>query len=175
VISKQAHLHHHAGSHRREEKETTNVSLSAKDSRWVCLRVLDDDIDFIPAHRLKKSWVEDHKIRSKWKAQMRREGLTQRPSKPVEGASNHAHDGTNADSESGALLNHPDKSPVSTPCHDRQSLRHLRRVAYAPKPLPNPKVGHSHNDRGGKATVGRQPNMKLRMNVLLEKIKRDSS
>lgn len=108
-------------------------------------------------------------------AQKRREGLTQRPSKPVGGASNHAHGETNADSESGTLLNRPDKSPVPTPSHDRQSLRDLRRIAYTPKPLPNPKVGHSHNNRGGKATVGRQPNMKLRMNVLLEKIKRDSS
>lgn len=143
--------------------------------------MLDDDIDFIPAHRLKKSWVEDHKIRSKWKAQKRREGLTNQSSEPVQ-------DNTNdeiADSESDTSPGCPDKSPIPTPSHDKQSLRDLRRIAYTSKPLPTQRADssrpkrvptHSHSNRGGKATVGRetgQPNMKLRMNVLLEKIKRD--
>ncbi|KAF8559831.1 hypothetical protein OG21DRAFT_495072 [Imleria badia] len=112
------------------------------------------------ANRLKKSWIEDHKIRSKWKAQKRREGLTNKSSPP---------------------------SPTPTPSHDKQSLRDLRRIAYSSKPLPTQKAnssrpkrapGPSHDNRGGKTTVGRetgQPNMKLRMNFLLEKIKRDFS
>lgn len=149
--------------------------------------MLDDVVDPISAHRLKKSWIEDHKIRSKWKAQKRREGLTNQSNEPARDASNDAHDKTNADSESDTSPNRPDKSPPHTSSHDKQSLRDLRRIAYTPKPLPTQKAdlsrperapGHSHSNHGGKATVGRetgQPNMKLRMNVLLEKIKRDLS
>lgn len=179
------------GRHRRKEKETTDVSLFAKESRWVCRRMLDDDAELILAKRLKKSWIEDHKIRTKWKAQKKRDGLTNQTSAPltVEGVSNHRHDETNADSESDTPPNRPDKSPTPTPPHDKQSLRDLRRIAYASKlphtqkadsSLPKRVPRRSHNDRGGKATVpvGRetgQPDMKLRMNVLLERIKRDFS
>lgn len=141
--------------------------------------MLHDDAELVQAKRLKKSWVQDHKIRSKWRAQKKREGLTNQTSPPVGDASNHRRDEANVNSESDASPNRPDKPPTAS--HNKQSLRDLGRIAYASMPprtqkvdpsCPNP--GRSHNDCGGKTTTG-QPNMKLRMNVLLEKIKRDLS
>ncbi|KAH0827135.1 hypothetical protein J3R83DRAFT_4823 [Lanmaoa asiatica] len=141
----------------------------------------------IPAKRLKKSWIEGQKIRSKWKTQKKREGLTNQTSEPVKDTSNHRHDETNIDSASDTSPNSPDKSPSHSPPHDKQSLCDLRRIAYASIPLrtqksdssrPKRGPGFSRNSRGRKATVGRetgQPNMKSRMDVLLEKIKRDFS
>lgn len=134
---------------------------------------LDDGADLIPAKRLKKSWVENHKIRSKWKAQKKREGLTNQS-----GTSSHLQDQADTDSGSNTSPSRPDKPPVSSPApsHDKQSLRDLRRLAYASKPLHTQKAVSPH--RSGNAPVGRetgQPNMKLRMDVLLEKIKRDFS
>ncbi|KAF8418622.1 hypothetical protein L210DRAFT_3578958 [Boletus edulis BED1] len=101
---------------------------------------------------------------------------------PVEDIPNHPQIETNAGSESHVSPNRRDKSPA--PSHDKQSLRDLRRIAYASEPLSTQKAdpsrpkrapGHTHNNnRSGKRETG-QPNMKLRMNVLLEKIKRDLS
>lgn len=148
----------------------------------MCLSVFDDAADSIPAQRLKKSWIEDRKIRSRWKAQKKREGLT---NQMVKDTSHHRRDESKIDSESDSSQNRPEKSP--TPPHDKQSLRNLRKIAYSSKPLRTQKAesshpkrapGHSHNDRGGEAILGRetgQPYMKLRMNALLEKIKRDFS
>ncbi|KAG8217761.1 hypothetical protein J3R82DRAFT_5922 [Butyriboletus roseoflavus] len=166
----------------KKKKPPTFRYLPKSRGEYVSKSAFDDEADLISAKRLKKSWVEDHKIRSKWKAQKKKEGLTDRI---VEGASNHRHDESKIDSESDRSQNRPGKSP--TPPHDKQSLRDLRRIAHSSKPLRTQKVDSSHpkraprhsdNDRGEKATVGRetgQPNMKLRMNVLLEKIKRDFS
>lgn len=139
--------------------------------------MLDDGVNLIPAKRLKKSWVEDHKIRSKWKAQKRREGLTHQTSAPVKDTSIDRQDEVDVDSESDTSPIRPDKSPIPSPAssHDKQSLRDLRRIAYASKPLRTQKPDSSPR---GNATLKRetgQPNMKLRMNVLLEKIKRDFS
>jgi len=121
---------------------------------------------FLPktrAKRLKKSWVQDHKIRSKWKAQKRRDGLTNQTS---DGA---CQDDVDAGPE---LETTPDKpptpSPVSSP--DKRSLRNLRKIAYTSKPLHTPKTLSSPH--GGGRETG-QPNMKLHMNLLLEKIKRN--
>lgn len=127
----------------------------------------------IPAKRLKKSWVQDRKIRGKWRAQKRREGLTCQTSAPAEETSNHRNDLVGAGAESDANKS----SAVSlAPSPDEQSLRDLRRIAYASRPSRTQKSDSSR--RGGKATAGRetgQPNMSLRMNVVLEKIKRNFS
>ncbi|KAG9318726.1 hypothetical protein JVU11DRAFT_825 [Chiua virens] len=143
---------------------------------------------FLPktrAKQLKKSWVEDRKIRSKWKAQKKREGLSGQPRRPVDDASEHIRDDANANSEPEASSTPRDKSitPTPVPHHDRQSLRDLRRIAYTANPPRTQKSDSSHSkrdhhiDRSGKPLKHEngQPNMKLRMNVLLERIKRDFS
>ena len=171
----------------KKRKPPTFPYLPKSRGEHVC--VLDDDsnADIVQAHRLKKSWIEDHKIRSKWKTQKRKEGLTNQTSAPVKDISHHAHDEIVVDSKPDTSPKRPDNSPTPTSSLDKSSLRDLRKLAYASKPSlsqkPHPSrprrtSGRSQNNWDGKDTTQHetgQPNMKLRMNVLLEKIKRDFS
>ena len=61
---------------------------------------------------------------------------------------------------------------------DKSGLRELAKKAYASSSLHNYKSDPLHKRRGreGRQSQGRgQPNMKLRMNAMLEKIKQDTA
>lgn len=133
--------------------------------------MFDDGVDSIPAKQLKKSWVQDHKIRNKWKAQKRREGLTSQTNDDA----NDRQDNVDVGSVSKTSPKRPDKPPTPgpAPSRDKQSLRDLRKIAYTSEPM-HTQEAHS-SPRGGKGRDKGQPNMKLHMNLLLEKIKRDFS
>lgn len=202
---------------------------------------------------MKKAWVEKAKIKSKWRAQKRREGIVSLRSAAIsqdhgdatrevlrsdeddegggehsESASNTSIDegsqpGDNGDSENGyAAHSPPPPHPPPPPTHkpkalppkkkydqadnkkrrhhhdknnhaaiktadDQPTLRDLFQEAYSKSSLHTYKSdplkkrrGEQVRGRGGNATSasarGRgQPNMKLRMNAMLEKIKRDYS
>jgi len=175
------------------------------------------------AKKLKKAWVEKTKIKSKWKAQKKKEGLStsSKLDLPVydEDKTHHdVEDNSRSDSGDDAIeisgeqphphlhpsrahihpelpVKHlkariPDLPPTKKhkiPEEDSQvveppSLRKLKREAYSQSTLHTfksdllKKRDQSKRDRsrGGVFERGRgQPNMKLRMNVLLEKIKQE--
>ncbi|KAI0331121.1 hypothetical protein GY45DRAFT_1249524 [Cubamyces sp. BRFM 1775] len=155
------------------------------------------------AKKLKRSWVEVQKIKSKWKAQKRKEGLV----------APRSHDGSSGDEESEAESS--DEVPPATKhskdrhgqsaskqqavkhadkAQEKNSLRELQKQAYSKASLHNHKsrplnrykgpassrgqdAGRGGRGRGatprGRGREKGQPDMGLRMKAMLEKIKQD--
>lgn len=167
---------------------------------------------------MKKAWVETAKIKSKWKAQKRREGILSSHSEleshedgadiidendksdSVTGAMDlEAEDTATAYSSSPDVKKHGNKirpspydksnnaedSANANKEQDKQSLRDLFRKAYSKESLHTYKSGRQQGRGRGRgqgggtegkaASMRGQPNMKLRMNAMLEKIKQDYS
>lgn len=149
------------------------------------------------AAQLKSSWVHAAKIKSKWKAEKRRDGLPtttgrqqQAPisnddSPKAEPEDNESPNEDASDSDEREKVEASSSRPDPPP---PESLRELSKKAYAPASLHNHRSdplhrrkGESSSNRGGPSRgsgPGRgrgrgQPNMKLRMNAMLEKIKQD--
>lgn len=174
------------------------------------------------AKKLKKAWVEKTKIKSKWKAQKKKEGLA--TSSKLDLPVYNKEDDENSRSDSSEVqpatlptetsgehprpYPHPSRPHIHPVKHSKTripeapptkkqkiskedsqhvelpSLRELKREAYSQSALHTFKSGPlkkrdqsrrggSHRGRG-KGFMERgsgQPNMKLRMNVMLEKIK----
>ncbi|KAF5386620.1 hypothetical protein D9615_001892 [Tricholomella constricta] len=177
------------------------------------------------AKKLKQSWVENKKIKSKWKAQRRKEGLSTTPIVETSrsGDGDEESDAGHSGSESGEQEEidqsseleekptpkkstlHPSRAHIhpelsSKDSHKRRkvdedqpapapppSLRELSRQAYSRSSLHTFKADQGRRggargggrERGGlrgrggqRGETGRgQPNMKLRMDAMLEKIK----
>ncbi|KAL4067852.1 hypothetical protein J3A83DRAFT_3754723 [Scleroderma citrinum] len=118
------------------------------------------------AKKLKKSWVDTKKLKNQWKAQKKREGL---PSFHRE-APSEAKDPVHTEAPQ-------DNQPAGSSSTSKTSLRDLTRQAYSPSTLHThgKRPGHPKDnqvDRPSRHPKG-QPDMKLRMNAMLEKIKRD--
>ncbi|KAE9400747.1 hypothetical protein BT96DRAFT_956740 [Gymnopus androsaceus JB14] len=135
------------------------------------------------AKSLKKSWVEKTKIKSKWKAERRKLGL---PSRSLPETNDEVPEDEEAAVEEEPSpkphpkATHPDTPSTSTSQpkeHVTPDLRELTRKAYSRETLHTYKSDPLNQRRGtsrGRGTRGRgQPNMKLRMGAMLEKIKRD--
>ncbi|KAI0277701.1 hypothetical protein BGY98DRAFT_917862 [Russula aff. rugulosa BPL654] len=152
------------------------------------------------AKKLKKVWIAKQKTKSKWKTQKRREGIvTQRV--PVDETLGDQHDdeSQNSSADEPALtkpeqnLRGQEDSTSAGP-----SLRELQKQAYSPATLHHYKSRPLQHTKGRMASygtrtpessqkrgVGRgsrntsrrggQPDMRLRMSAMLEKIKRDYS
>jgi hypothetical protein len=125
----------------------------------------------VQAKQLKSLWVQTQKIKSKWKAEKRREGLSSQRREPNEKGPRQK---LRVDPEPFVEQERP---VGDTP---RPSLRELTKTAYASSSLHNHKSdplhkrrGESSIQQGGIDRSRGQPNMKLRMNALLEKIKQD--
>ncbi|KAF8652760.1 hypothetical protein AX16_004256 [Volvariella volvacea WC 439] len=170
------------------------------------------------AKLLKKKWVENAKIKSKWKAQKRREGISTRHKSvdddedrpreshrdPEFAQDDQGSEGVSVSSEDDRASEpepEPEPEPERPNKRDRKvkqspkssastnddprastpSLRELTRQAYSPSSLHTYKSdplhrrkGIAQRGRGAGGVRGRgQPNMKMRMNAMLEKIKRD--
>jgi len=146
------------------------------------------------AKKLKQTWVQNQKIKSKWKAEKRKAGLA--VPRPVEEEEDAAVDGIEPEAEVEREPSIRAPTPTPTPplpkkrARERRkepdppkaessqapSLRDRAREAYSQASLHTYRSDpFSKRQRGGKAgTKGRgQPNMKMRMGVLLETIKRD--
>jgi hypothetical protein len=163
------------------------------------------------AKKLKKTWVDTKKIKSKWKAEKRKEGLVggstsieERQSGDIreEGSSDNSNE--EVDDGHGEHIPTLSKRPPTRPprkdsrtehipeAQKEDSLRNMTREAYSQSSLHTYKSdplrrsrgsgGGSQRGCGVRGTnssargVGRgrgQPNMKLRMGAMLEKIKRD--
>jgi len=118
--------------------------------------------------------VHVQKIKSKWRAEKRREGQsstsqreeTDEKEQPEPDASRNEE---TPESESSGKQDNP------VGCSEHPSLRELTKKAYASSSLHNYKSDPLHRRRaGGRGPRrGGQPNMKLRMNAMLEKIKQD--
>jgi hypothetical protein len=162
------------------------------------------------AKKLKKTWVDIKKIKSKWRAEKRKEGLVggsasvgqgrQRSDDiPEEGFSDA--DEADEDHDEEHVLTPSKQPPTRTHRNDSRaehisaeqkeySLRDMTKEAYSRSSLHTYKSDplHRNRGRGGSSQSGReaeaargrgrgrgQPNMKLRMGAMLEKIKRDYS
>jgi hypothetical protein len=174
---------------------------------------------------LKKAWVEKTKIKSKWKAQKKKEGLATSSKLDLPVYDDEERDKDNSRSNSDDVQPvveisgeqprphhlHPSRAHIhpELPVHhskaripevpptknkkiseDSQaveppSLRELKREAYSQSTLHTFKSDPLIKHKQGKRVSGRgrgngfiergrgQPNMKLRMNVMLEKIKQN--
>ena len=121
--------------------------------------------------------MDSKKLKSQWKAQKKKQGLLEQPSVHREDPSEDTPDDVHVSTEV------EDTAPVHAD-PPTTSLRDLTRQAYSPSTLHTHK---SHPLRKQHGTTSRvhfkdnpashppkgQPNMKLRMNAMLEKIKRD--
>ncbi|KAI6036375.1 hypothetical protein BKA83DRAFT_669907 [Pisolithus microcarpus] len=146
------------------------------------------------AKKLRRSWVDSKKLKSQWRAQKKREGIW---SKSGSQPGNHGcemvtqayPDGTSdlpVDSDNKATddILPEDQHSTQASTTNKVSLRELKRQAYSPSTLHNHKSDprkrrgagtlspHSTSKNPSGHSKG-QPNMKLRMNAMLEKIKRD--
>ncbi|KAH7889463.1 hypothetical protein F5I97DRAFT_1948012 [Phlebopus sp. FC_14] len=140
------------------------------------------------AKKLKKTWIENKKIKRRWKVQKEREGLVGQHELPGKGAS-ELEEGeitSNAFRCSDAAHGSRDIETTSKPSHDdrlpagshsnEKSIRQVKRQAYSSNSPHNRKLDASQKTRSGRGGPGKgQPDMKLRMNDILEKIKRDFS
>jgi len=146
---------------------------------------------FSPAKQLKKAWIETAKIKSRWKAHKRREavlsshsGLEGDTAMADQSDSEITHENKSRPShEKKTKTTHPEGNANVTNKEKQQSLRDLFRKAYSKEslhtyksdPLKKGRRQQQGAGRGGNAASRGQPNMKLRMNAMLEKIKQDYS
>ncbi|KAJ7489844.1 hypothetical protein B0H11DRAFT_1719653 [Mycena galericulata] len=138
------------------------------------------------AKKLKQAWVQNTKLKSKWKAEKRKSGLGVPRTKGDEASDED--DKPDRKAEIPAQVGDPTPIPP-TKNHARRTqsdpgeaessgptLRDRAREAYSQASLHTYRSDpFGKRQRGGKSgTTGRgQPNMKKRMDVLLETIKRD--
>ncbi|KAG7092388.1 hypothetical protein E1B28_008745 [Marasmius oreades] len=155
------------------------------------------------AKALKQAWVEKAKIKSKWKAEKRKMGLAQAPENPVQegDATNEINQieqqhvterEVQVDtSKELRTSSRPRKGKDSTAQETQNirrdhvessqsgGLRELARKAYSRESLhtykSDPLKRRSNGEHVKKGGGRGQPNMKLRMNAMLEKIQRDYS
>ncbi|KAJ7582860.1 hypothetical protein C8J56DRAFT_791668 [Mycena floridula] len=148
------------------------------------------------ARQLKQTWVQNAKIKSKWRAEKAKLGLNKPDSEQEirDDVSEQSWNGIVEEDEeeketpNEPFVSHPTRqnatattstSTVISP--PARSLRDLNREAYAATSLHTFKADPLGRARGrgrgrgrGQGERGRgQPNMKLRMGALLEKIKQD--
>ncbi|KAJ7273576.1 hypothetical protein B0H12DRAFT_499211 [Mycena haematopus] len=138
------------------------------------------------AIKLKQTWVQNQKIKSKWKMEKRKAGPAILPSK--EGEEDIAIEPEVETEEPEPSMSarppppkkrareHTKQSVPEPESSSAPSLRDRAREAYSQASLHTYRSDpFGKRPRGGKAgTKGRgQPNMKMRMGVLLETIKRD--
>ncbi|KAK2460587.1 hypothetical protein APHAL10511_007057 [Amanita phalloides] len=126
------------------------------------------------AKKLKKSWVESAKIKSKWRTEKRKAGLP--PSaQPMQAPLSREPEESSTELVSATLPSHtlsPMREKYIGRNSDHQSVRELAKLAYSPLSLHTHKSNHR---RPGPDNFGRrgQPDMKLRMNAVLAKIKQN--
>ncbi|KIM62074.1 hypothetical protein SCLCIDRAFT_25290 [Scleroderma citrinum Foug A] len=143
------------------------------------------------AKKLKRSWVDNKKLKTQWKAQKKRQGLSEdKPSSHCEVPSEDASDVHASSEVRDSTPVHTEPPLASSPPTSKTSLRDLTRQAYSRSTLHTHKSGPLRKQRGPNVPFSRerskdnqvnkpshrpngQPDMKLRMNAMLEKIKRD--
>ncbi|KAJ6547422.1 hypothetical protein B0H19DRAFT_953399 [Mycena capillaripes] len=146
------------------------------------------------AAKLKQAWVQNVKMKSKWKAEKRKAGIA--VPCPAEGEEDTGADDLESDKEPEPSVraptpptrpppptkrireHRPRADPPEAESSNAPSLRDRAREAYSRASLHTYRSDPfgKRQQRGGKAdgAKGRgQPNMKMRMDVLLETIKRD--
>ena len=143
---------------------------------------------FFIARKFKKAWVEKAKITSKWKAQKKKEGLMEKAKLEIPQYGSEERDHTDNPSASSHGPAREELLPPQGAKTSRQSeepkkpdefadVRELLREAYSKSTLHTFKsdpLKKRTPSAGRKGEIGKgQPNMKLRMNALLAKIKRD--
>ncbi|KAI6109589.1 hypothetical protein F5141DRAFT_1115526 [Pisolithus sp. B1] len=135
------------------------------------------------AKKLKRSWVDSKKLKSQWKAQKKREGIWSKSSSQPDN-----YGGETATQTCPAGLSDPlvdsdrkvtdDILPVgehSTEASttNKVSLRELKRQAYSPSTLHNHKSDPRKRRGADTSSPHKREQESLRMNAVLEKIKRD--
>ncbi|TFK54947.1 hypothetical protein OE88DRAFT_1642238 [Heliocybe sulcata] len=150
------------------------------------------------AKKLKKRWVETQKIKSKWKAEKRKkmgpsagphaepEPTTLDAAEDRERSENSetASEGSESEPEQSAVTPQPkDSLPKPRPNHRKSPESRKEHPKKSGSTLPRPQGQVKATDRrdasrrGGnfapKGRQSRQPDMRQRMNALLDKIKRD--
>ena len=162
------------------------------------LQCLTDE--WLAAKKLKQTWVETKKIKKQWKAEKRKLGLMQpavereeeqewkgiRDGRCGEDVDDEERTGEESSDEARSSLSRKkikaqhDKEDDSE--QNVRSLRERAREAYSRSSLHTFKsgplqkkrsAGHAGDVQRGRGRGRGQPNMKLRMGVLLEKIKRN--
>jgi len=143
---------------------------------------------FFIARKFKKAWVEKAKITSKWKAQKKKEGLMEKAKLEIPQYGSEERDDTDNPSTSSRGPAREELPPQGTKTtrqseepnsgkHEFGDVRELMREAYSKSTLHTFKsdpLKKRTASAGRKGEIGKgQPNMKLRMNALLAKIKRD--
>jgi hypothetical protein len=132
------------------------------------------------ARKLKARWIEREKIKSKWRAEKRRD-----PSLRQQQLEHVVEQGNSEQVSVGAREEEEEEWPGIQPSPQRDQFtvsaarmeqKALARKAYSPTSLhyhkshPNKKKPWRRKDE---KSSGGQPNMKLRMNALLDRIKRN--
>ena len=152
------------------------------------------------AKKLKATWVANTKIKSKWKAQKRKEAMAEMNDETVGSGEREDSDpepeppadrrAPRPRPNQGSSQKHRSEGEPHVQAPSTPSLRDLTREAYSRSSLHTFKtaLGQRGSPRGTPPTwrkgnesrgitrgeTGRgQPNMKLRMNAMLEKIKQD--
>ncbi|KAF7304613.1 hypothetical protein MKEN_01175200 [Mycena kentingensis (nom. inval.)] len=123
------------------------------------------------AKKLKSQWVNSQKIKSKWKADKRKH-MQEVETEEVDEVEDMPVPPMQPNSPPSASKATKQSEPPRHQQHPR-SLRDRAREAYSRSSLHTYKSEPSGKRQRGGTTGRGQPNMKLRMGVLLETIKRD--
>ena len=144
-----------------------------------------------PAKQLRSAWVQTRKIKSKWNAEKRREGIRTEP--PQTASAVEIPVSSVSDIQAGQTLNHqPQPIDVNTgsntspsPSEEHPAKASSSQTMREPVPTSKkaPTKGSSQqkdrrsgrHDRRGRPSEyqGKKPSMRNQMNALLEKIQRD--
>ncbi|KAJ7285706.1 hypothetical protein C8J57DRAFT_1118178, partial [Mycena rebaudengoi] len=138
------------------------------------------------AKKLKQAWVQNTKLKSKWKAEKRKNGLmparNEGEEDPVEDSEvTESKDDVQppaqariAHTKKPSRTQHPRREAEAGPSTATEpTLRDRAREAYSQTSLHTYKSDPQRRRKGEAGTGRGQPDMKKRMSILLETIKRD--
>ncbi|KAI6045652.1 hypothetical protein EDC04DRAFT_2634196 [Pisolithus marmoratus] len=152
-----------AGPQRKAKKPGTFQYLPKnRGNEAVVLTLLDLTLQNDTAKKLKRSWIDSKKLKSQWKAQKKREGIWSRSSSQPDDRGGEITEQASPNDVSDLPLDSDRKATEETSTTNKVRKRWGTNAA-----LP-----HGTSKDPSRQAKG-QPNMKLRMNAMLEKIKRD--
>ena len=177
---------HGTAGHRQEKDRPTKVPAPAQRKRYamdpVDPRTAKNSHSWNhPAKKLKSAWIQTRKIKSKWNAEKRRQGIQMESPELETTVFNRSHipAGKNPDHrpqpidlDTGSAVSPPKSEERPVGASNSRTIREPVRTAKT-----GPATGSSQQKdrRPGRPSgyPGKRPSMRNRMNALLEKIQRE--
>ena len=178
---------HGTAGHRQGEERSTKVPAPTQRKRCAMnsvdprRRILTTEMH--PAKKLKSAWIQTRKIKSKWNAEKRRQGIQMELPElettvskfsrvPTGQKPDHQPQLTDVDTESGVSPPKSRERPVKA-SNSRTIREPVRTAKTGPATGSSQQKDHRSDSGRPSGYQGKKPSMRNRMNALLEKIQRE--